>query len=146
MWRRATSTCVGRVIGPNAASASVPAWTSLARRASESPAPAMARFSLVCAKALQRNGGGQLFSYDQHARFVQATSDWLTSEGCRVKLRHAPLTERIDGWPGRWYDLADLPPKIDLLIIDGKIRAVGTNLESDGAETIDATGRAICQK
>lgn len=75
--------------------------------------------SLVCAKALAQNGGGRLYSYDQHAAFVAATAEWVASEGGLAQLRHAPLTAQIEGWPGRWYDLKDLPEQIDLLIIDG---------------------------
>lgn len=75
--------------------------------------------SLVCAKALQRNGGGRLVSYDQHAGFVAATAEWLESQGVAAELRHAPLARSVPGWPGQWYDLADIPESIDLLIIDG---------------------------
>lgn len=75
--------------------------------------------SLVCAKAMERNGGGTLHSYDQHAGFVEATRDWLAHEGAKARLAHAPLTASVPGWPGRWYDLSNLPETIDLLIIDG---------------------------
>lgn len=75
--------------------------------------------TLVCAKALQRHGGGRLISYDQHAGFVEATAQWLESQGAVAALRHAPLERTVPGWPGAWYDLAGLPDRIDLLIIDG---------------------------
>lgn len=75
--------------------------------------------TLVCAAALKANGGGTLYSYDQHEAFVAATAEWIESEGATAVLRHAPLRVRSPAWPGRWYDLQDLPPRIDLLVIDG---------------------------
>ncbi|RIV87592.1 class I SAM-dependent methyltransferase [Aurantiacibacter zhengii] len=75
--------------------------------------------SLICAKAMERNGGGTLHSYDQHPGFVEATREWLGEEGAEARMAHAPLTASVPGWPGRWYDLSNLPESIDLLIIDG---------------------------
>lgn len=75
--------------------------------------------SLVMARALQMNGGGNLVSFDQHADFVAATRQWLRDNGLESDLRHAPLTDAPAGWPGRWYDLSALPDTIDLLVIDG---------------------------
>jgi predicted O-methyltransferase YrrM len=75
--------------------------------------------SLVCARALQLNGGGTLHSFDQHAGFVAATREWLESEGVEARLHHAPLVASPAGWRGEWYHLANLPETIDLLIIDG---------------------------
>ena len=80
--------------------------------------------TLVCAKALERNGGGKLISFDQHGGFVNATAEWVSAEGGNAELRWAPLTAQIEGWPGRWYELDDLPEQIDLLIIDGPPWAV----------------------
>ena len=80
--------------------------------------------SLVCAKALARNGGGRLISFDQHRSFVEATADWICSEGSDAELRWSPLTAQVQGWPGRWYALDDVPEQIDLLIIDGPPWAV----------------------
>jgi predicted O-methyltransferase YrrM len=75
--------------------------------------------TLVCAKALQRHGGGTLFSYDQHAGFLEATGLWLADHGVAASLHHAPLNARVPGWGSRWYALDHLPDRIDLLIIDG---------------------------
>lgn len=80
--------------------------------------------TLVCAKAMQQNGQGKLFSFDQHADFVAATGEWLASEGVEAQIRCAPLTATIEGWPGRWYELDHLPDQIDLIIIDGPPWAV----------------------
>ena len=71
--------------------------------------------SLVIAKALSMYGGGRLISYDQHRIFVTATAHWLASQGVSADLRHAPLGQS----PGLWYQLADLPTDIGLLVIDG---------------------------
>ncbi len=75
--------------------------------------------SLVIARALQLYGGGQLTSFDQHGDFVAATQRWLAEHGLDAELRHAPLVEAPEGWPGYWYDLSHLPASIDLLVIDG---------------------------
>lgn len=80
--------------------------------------------TLVCAKALQMHGGGRLFSYDQHAPFVSATRQWLADFDVNATIIHAPLTDKVKNWPGIWYDLKDVPAKIDLLIIDGPPWAV----------------------
>ncbi|MEW4448821.1 class I SAM-dependent methyltransferase [Qipengyuania sp. JC766] len=75
--------------------------------------------TLVCAKALERNGGGRLVSYDQHRGFVDATARWVAEEGGQADLRWAPLSADASDWPGRWYALEDVPETIDLIIIDG---------------------------
>lgn len=80
--------------------------------------------TLVCAKALALNGGGQLISFDQHREFVEATARWIQDEGAEVDLRWAPLAKDSSDWPGRWYSLKHVPEKIDLLIIDGPPWAV----------------------
>lgn len=80
--------------------------------------------TLVCAKALQRHGGGKLVSFDQHRDFVEATRRWVAEEGAAVDLRWAPLVPDATEWPGRWYELADVPDRIDLIIIDGPPWAV----------------------
>ena len=80
--------------------------------------------SLVVAKALSQNGGGRLHSYDQHAPFVQEMRNWLAEHGLSGEFHHAPLTLRDPAWPGLWYDLTDVPPLIDMLIIDGPPWAV----------------------
>jgi predicted O-methyltransferase YrrM len=75
--------------------------------------------SLVIGRALQLNGGGQLVSNDQHARFVAETRAWLTDHGISADIRHAPLGPPPTGWPGHWYQLDRLPAEIDMLVIDG---------------------------
>lgn len=75
--------------------------------------------TLICARALQLHGGGALYTYDQHAGFVEQTRAWIESEGLAANLHHAPLGPPPAGWPGLWYQLSDLPETIDLLVIDG---------------------------
>ena len=75
--------------------------------------------TLVIAQALDRFGGGRLASYDQHEDFARETLDWLTDHGLEADLHHAPLSEPPRGWPGQWYGLRQVPPAIDLLVIDG---------------------------
>jgi hypothetical protein len=75
--------------------------------------------TLVAAQALHRIGAGALTSYDQHADFAVSTGEWVAGYGLDADMRHAPLGPAPAGWPGLWYQLADLPEIIDLLIIDG---------------------------
>jgi Methyltransferase domain len=75
--------------------------------------------SLVIAKALSLYGGGRLVGYDQHADFAVATRDWLANHGLAATLLHAPLGDPPGDWRGQWYQLADVPATIDLLVIDG---------------------------
>lgn len=91
--------------------------------------------TLVCAKALQLNGGGELFSFDQHAQFVEATGEWLADFGVTAHIRHAPLGAQARDWPGTWYDLPEVPASIDLLIIDGPPWAIHPYVRG-GAEVL----------
>jgi len=75
--------------------------------------------SLVLARALERNGGGRLTSFDQHEGFVASTAEWLGGHGLTPTMRHAPLTEDKSSWGSVWYDLSAVPQEIDLLVIDG---------------------------
>ena len=75
--------------------------------------------TLVLAKALERNGGGRLTSYDQHPDFVEATGRWLAGHGLSATMRHAPIVEDPTTWSHTWYDLSGVPSDIDLLVIDG---------------------------
>lgn len=75
--------------------------------------------SLVMAKALADHGDGSLHSYDQHRPFLAEMDLWLAENGVSARFSHAPLAQRDPRWPGVWYALSDLPPVIDLLLIDG---------------------------
>lgn len=75
--------------------------------------------SLVIARALERNGGGRLMSFDQHAGFAEATAEWLASHGLEAEIRPAPLAPDPSEWGSLWYDLPVAPAEIDLLVIDG---------------------------
>ncbi|UIP06440.1 class I SAM-dependent methyltransferase [Erythrobacter sp. SDW2] len=81
--------------------------------------------SLVLARALQRSGGGELTSYDQHADFVVQTGEWLASHGLGATMRHAPIVPGPNRWSYSWYDLSGVPAEIDLLVIDGPPWALG---------------------
>lgn len=74
--------------------------------------------TLIAARALQRNGGGRLFSFEQHEDFVEATRAWLADYGLEADIRAAPLAPS-GRWPGLWYQHGPLPERIDLLLIDG---------------------------
>jgi predicted O-methyltransferase YrrM len=75
--------------------------------------------SLVIARALQRNGGGKLTSFDQDAEFVVLTGQWLAGLDLAASIRHAPIVADPSTWSHCWYDLSGVPAQIDLLVIDG---------------------------
>ena len=75
--------------------------------------------SLIIARALERNGGGKLTSFDQDAEFVVQTGQWLAGLGLAASIRHAPIVADPNAWSHCWYDLSGVPTKIDLLVIDG---------------------------
>ncbi len=74
--------------------------------------------TLVAARALQRAGGGRLYSFEQHEDFVEATRRWLAEYGLDAEIRAAPLAP-FGAWPGLWYQHGPLPDEIDLLLVDG---------------------------
>jgi predicted O-methyltransferase YrrM len=74
--------------------------------------------TLVAARALQRAGGGRLFSFEQHEDYVDATRQWLAEYGLDAEIRAAPLMPSAN-WPGLWYEHGPLPASIDLLLVDG---------------------------
>lgn len=80
--------------------------------------------SLVIAAALDRCGGGRLTSYEQHGDFAAETARWVTSHGFAADIHHAPLGNAPGDWPGQWYQLHAVPPRIDLLVVDGPPWAV----------------------
>lgn len=75
--------------------------------------------SLVISKALEKAGGGNLTSFDQHEDFVAKTRDWLAGHGLNADITYAPLAPSPDGWPGLFYAIPPLEPGIDLIIVDG---------------------------
>ena len=93
--------------------------------------------TLVAAKALAINGGGQLISFDQHAGFVRSTAEWLGQYDVQADVRHAPLGPAPVGWPGHWYQLDSLPCQIDLLIIDGPPWAVHPHVRGAAESLFD---------
>jgi predicted O-methyltransferase YrrM len=91
--------------------------------------------TLVLGRALELHGGGRLSSFDQHAKFVQATHEWLRLHGVKAEMHHAPLGRPPGGWPGHWYKLDHLPATIDLLVIDGPPWAIHPHVRG-AAETL----------
>ena len=81
--------------------------------------------SLIIARALERNGGGRLLSFDQHDGFVEATARWLAGHGLDAEIRPAPIGPDPSDWGAVWYDLPIVPAEIDLLVIDGPPWSLG---------------------
>ncbi len=93
--------------------------------------------TLVLAQSMEHNGGGALYSYDQHADFAAATGQWVTEHGLSAHVAHAPLGKAPKGWPGNWYDIPDCPPAIDLLVIDGPPWAIHPYVRGAAATLFD---------
>ncbi len=89
--------------------------------------------SFVIARALQRAGKGKLISYDQHADFAALTQEWIEDNGMSADILHAPLGPAPEGWPGHWYQLSNIPDRIDLLIIDGPPWAIHPHVRGSAA-------------
>lgn len=78
--------------------------------------------TIIAAHCIRRNGHGRLITHDHDARFAAATAERLKEHGLEAEVRAAPLCPHAaarNGWPGAWYDLVELPPTIDLLVVDG---------------------------
>ena len=76
--------------------------------------------TLVASQSLAMAGtGGRVVSYDQHADFVGATREWLAFHGVVSDIRHAPLASPSGEYGDLWYQLAQVPEEIDVLLIDG---------------------------
>jgi len=79
--------------------------------------------SYVIAKALQKNGGGHLYSLDHQLEFAEKTKKKLIE--CEVEkfvtVIHAPLVPlEFQGTQYRWYSIEDLPDqRFDLVVVDG---------------------------
>ncbi|MBL0925820.1 MAG: class I SAM-dependent methyltransferase [Sphingomonadaceae bacterium] len=89
--------------------------------------------SFVIARALQKFGGGNLVSYDQHREFASITQEWVRENGMTVDIRHAPLGPSPVGWAGHWYQLVDVPTEIDLLVVDGPPWAIHPHVRGAAA-------------
>lgn len=78
--------------------------------------------SLIIGRALERNGGGRLTSYENDAGFAAATRGWLDEHRVAHDIRIAPLRRSdADDWPGPFYAPGDVPERIDLMLIDGPV-------------------------
>jgi Methyltransferase domain len=93
--------------------------------------------TFVMGKALSLHGGGRLSSFDQHADFVDATRAWLSDHGIVADLHVAPLGRPPLDWPGHWYQLGQVPPLIDLLVVDGPPRAIHPHVRSAAESLFD---------
>lgn len=79
--------------------------------------------SLIIAKALEVNGRGELFSFENDITYQKTTKDLLeySEVSQRVKFSKLGLSDFIKGGSEyQWYDLETSPEeKIDLLVVDG---------------------------
>jgi predicted O-methyltransferase YrrM len=89
--------------------------------------------SFIMARALQKFGGGNLVSYDQHREFASITQEWVRENGMPVSIRHAPLGPAPADWVGHWYQLSDVPAEIDLLVVDGPPWAIHPHVRGAAA-------------
>ena len=84
--------------------------------------------SLVIGQLLKKIGDGHLFSYDHSEMFMAKTRKDLDREGLSefVTLYYAPISvTEIYEKEWLWYDLENIPEKIDMIIVDGPPMATG---------------------
>jgi predicted O-methyltransferase YrrM len=86
--------------------------------------------TVIAAQAMKSIGHGHLTSLEQDARFADITIRMLEDRGLEswATIIHAPLVDTAIGsetW--KWHDLssAELPSRIDLLIVDGPPGSTG---------------------
>lgn len=78
--------------------------------------------TLIIGRALERNGGGRVTSYENDAGFAAATRVWLDDHRVAHDIRVARLRRNeTGGWPGPFYAPVDVPERIDLLLVDGPV-------------------------
>jgi Methyltransferase domain len=80
--------------------------------------------TVYIARALQMNGSGHLYSFEDNRDHARKTRRLLTQHGLAgwARVLDAPLgPRRIHGKARLWYDVSGLPRdlRIDLLVIDG---------------------------
>ncbi|NVJ49819.1 MAG: class I SAM-dependent methyltransferase [Gammaproteobacteria bacterium] len=83
--------------------------------------------TLVCGYALQQLGEGKVVSLEHHEFFAGISQNNLVQHQVNdvAQVIHAPLIKHsINGEQWQWYDFAaaNLPEKIDMLVIDGPPR------------------------
>lgn len=114
--------------------------------------------TLIVAYCLKAIGRGKIISIDHDAYYAKRTADMIDQHGLSdfVQIVHAPLAPtEIDGERWLWYDQAamQLPPSIDLVLVDGPPRKVQKHsrfpalpivydrLSRNAAVVLDDTGR-----
>lgn len=80
--------------------------------------------TILIARLLAELGRGHLDTLEHDPTWIAYLEGALTREGLSAwaTVRHAPLEPHADGWDAPWYAaavLTDLPPAIDLLLVDG---------------------------
>ena len=82
--------------------------------------------TVLIARRLEDLGRGHVLAVDHLAEYASRTREWIARDGLehRATVVHAPVIERaVEGRTLPWYSgeelEAALPPRIDLLIVDG---------------------------
>lgn len=82
--------------------------------------------TIIAGYTAEMNARGHVLSIDHDASYLESTARTISRHDLdRVALAHAPLgSVTMEGAEYRWYDLSgvDLPPVIDMLIVDGPPR------------------------
>lgn len=84
--------------------------------------------TVVCARSLQINGSGHVYSLEHDPEYAAKTRALLVRHGLTdwATVLDAPLVSEGSATP--WYSLAALPtdmPPIDMLVVDGPPQAIG---------------------
>jgi predicted O-methyltransferase YrrM len=74
--------------------------------------------TITAARCIQINKRGRLITYDHDAFFAGTTRERAMRLGLEVDIRVVPLSANA-GFSGKWYEVSDLPDRIDLIVVDG---------------------------
>jgi predicted O-methyltransferase YrrM len=74
--------------------------------------------TIVAVRCVQINGRGHVVTYDHDAFFAGVTRERAARLGLNVDVRVVKLSENA-GFSGKWYEVPDLPDRLDLIVVDG---------------------------
>jgi predicted O-methyltransferase YrrM len=78
--------------------------------------------TIVLARVMQLNGAGHVYSLEHDPKYAAKTRTEIARQGLNAfaTIIDAPLrTHRLEAGDWLWYETRELPPSIDILVVDG---------------------------